>query len=301
MVNPIEFLHIYSTSILTAGGNEAVMANYFLVALMRMARSWLMNLPEGTLHSWSELCCQFTANFESAYARPGNETDLHAIQQCLGESLRSIVQWFSQVRNIISRISNASVVVVFRQGVRDEKMLEKLTTHDIQDVFVLFRLADKCARAGEGRAWHSLTAQVAKGECTPSTGAQAQGGNNGNNKKKKAGGNQPLAGVPTAAAAAAGGGHGSPRGDKHPRQPSNSDDGSMKCPVHNSTRNTARGVPGDQEARGIIPRKDAAAVPTWRAFPPAGGQAEGELLGGEKCRDGVSGCQEGTEGRLWPL
>jgi hypothetical protein len=42
------------------------MANYFPVALTWMARSWLMNLLEGTLHSWSELCHQFTANFESA-------------------------------------------------------------------------------------------------------------------------------------------------------------------------------------------------------------------------------------------
>jgi hypothetical protein len=56
MVNPAEFLPIYSTSILAAGGNEAIMANYFPVALMGTTRSWLMNLPEGTLHSWSELC-----------------------------------------------------------------------------------------------------------------------------------------------------------------------------------------------------------------------------------------------------
>jgi hypothetical protein len=79
-INPIEFLQIYSTSILAAGGNEAVMANYFPVALTGTTRSWLMNLPKGTLHSWSLLCHQFMANFESDYARPGNETDLHAIQ-----------------------------------------------------------------------------------------------------------------------------------------------------------------------------------------------------------------------------
>jgi hypothetical protein len=60
-------------------------ANYFPVDLTGTARSWLMNLPEGTLHSWLELCRQFTANFESAYARPGNETDLHTIQQRLGK------------------------------------------------------------------------------------------------------------------------------------------------------------------------------------------------------------------------
>jgi hypothetical protein len=55
-VNSAEFLQIYFTSILAAGGNEAIMANYFPVALTGIARSWLMNLPEGTLDSWSELC-----------------------------------------------------------------------------------------------------------------------------------------------------------------------------------------------------------------------------------------------------
>jgi hypothetical protein len=52
MVNPVEFLQIYCTSILNVGRDEAVMANYFPVALVGMMRSWLMNLPEGTLTSW---------------------------------------------------------------------------------------------------------------------------------------------------------------------------------------------------------------------------------------------------------
>jgi hypothetical protein len=56
------------------------MANYFPVALMGTTWSWLMNLPEGMLTSWQELCRKFIANFESAYSWPGNETDLHAIQ-----------------------------------------------------------------------------------------------------------------------------------------------------------------------------------------------------------------------------
>jgi hypothetical protein len=35
IVNPTEFLQIYSTFILTVGGDEVVMANYLAVALMR--------------------------------------------------------------------------------------------------------------------------------------------------------------------------------------------------------------------------------------------------------------------------
>jgi hypothetical protein len=60
------------------------MANYFSVALTGMVRSWLMNLPQGSLTSWKELCHQFMTNFESAYSRPSNETDLHVVQQRRG-------------------------------------------------------------------------------------------------------------------------------------------------------------------------------------------------------------------------
>jgi hypothetical protein len=55
-VNLIEFLQIYSISILTVGGNEDVMTNYFPMALTGTTQSWLMNLPSGSLYSWEELC-----------------------------------------------------------------------------------------------------------------------------------------------------------------------------------------------------------------------------------------------------
>jgi uncharacterized protein YprB with RNaseH-like and TPR domain len=118
-----------------------------------------MILPEWTLTSWQELCHQFMTNFKSGYSRPGNETDLHTVQQRLRESLRSFIQRFSQVHKTIPRISNASVVVAFHQGVRDEKMLEKLTTHNIQDVAELFSLVDKCVTTIEGRTWQTPPTQ----------------------------------------------------------------------------------------------------------------------------------------------
>jgi hypothetical protein len=122
--------------------------------------------------------------------------------------------------------------------VRDEKMLEKLTTHDIQDVTYLFSLADKCARAIKGHAWHTPPAPEAGKGAKPKASAAAQGGSskNKNNKKKKVdGNNQSLAGAPTTTAAVAvtGGGQG-PRGDMRPHQASGSDDKGTRCPVHNS-------------------------------------------------------------------
>ena len=57
-------------------------------------------------------------------------------------------------------------------------MLEKLATHDVEIVTTLFALADKCARAVGGRAWHS----------TPQTGVAQTGGSGAitqDGKKKK--------------------------------------------------------------------------------------------------------------------
>jgi hypothetical protein len=65
--NPSEFLQVYVTAITAAGGDTAVMATYFHVALSGPARTWLMNLTPGSIYSWEELYVRFTANFASAY------------------------------------------------------------------------------------------------------------------------------------------------------------------------------------------------------------------------------------------
>jgi hypothetical protein len=153
--NPSEFLQVYVTAITVAGGDTTVMATYFHVALSGPARTWLMNLTPGSIYSWEELYARFAANFASAYQRHGMEAHIHAVRQEPGETLRTFISRFTRVRGTIPRISDASIITAFCQGVRDEKMLEKLATHDVETVTTLFALADKCARAAEGCAWHS--------------------------------------------------------------------------------------------------------------------------------------------------
>jgi hypothetical protein len=102
------------------------------------------------------------------------------VRQELGETLRTFISRFTKVRGAIPCISDASIITPFCQGVRDDKMLEKLATHDVETVSTLFALANKCARVTEGRAWHSA----------PQTGAAQSGGSgavpwDGKKKKKK--------------------------------------------------------------------------------------------------------------------
>jgi hypothetical protein len=156
------------------------------------------------------------------------EAHLHAVRQEPGEALRTFISRFTKVRGTIPRISDASIITAFHQGVHDEKMLEKLATHDMETVPTLFALADKCARAAEGRAWHSA----------PQTGAAQSGGSGavpwaGKKKKKKDHDYQKPQSTALVVAAATRG-----RGNRNKRpRPQRGNSGS--CPVHPNGRHSA--------------------------------------------------------------
>jgi hypothetical protein len=225
--NPSEFLQVYVTAITTAGGNTAVMATYFHVALSRPARTWLMNLAPGSICTWEELCAWFVVNFASAYQQHGVEAHLHAVRQEPGETLQKFISRFTKVRGTIPCISDASIITTFRQGVRDKKMLEKLATHDVEIVPTLFALADECARAVEGRAWHSA----------PQVGGTQPGGSGANprdeRKKKKDRDYQRSRSTALVVAATTGG-----QGD-HNKRPRSQRGNNGLCPVHPNGRHSA--------------------------------------------------------------
>jgi hypothetical protein len=92
------------------------------------------------------------------YERPATKNDLKAVRQYKGETLRQYIQRFSQMRNKIPRISNEEVISAFSTGVSDIKMREKLSVNDeLTSVVRLFEIADRCAKAEEGRLFvHNL-------------------------------------------------------------------------------------------------------------------------------------------------
>nr|CAE03902.2 OSJNBb0026I12.10 [Oryza sativa Japonica Group] len=153
-INPAEFLQVYTTGIEAAGGDDRAMANFFPMALKGQARGWLMNLPPASVHSWEDLCQQFTMNFQGTYPRPGEEADLHAVQRRDDESLRSYIQRFCQVRNTIPCIPAHAVIYAFRGGVRHNRMLEKIASKEPQTTAELFQLADRVARKEEAWTWN---------------------------------------------------------------------------------------------------------------------------------------------------
>jgi hypothetical protein len=106
-------------------------------------------------------------------------------------------------------------------------MLEKLATHDVETATTLFALADKCARAAEGRAWHTA----------PQTGVAQTGGSgvvaqDGKKKKKRNRGSERSSSAASIVASATGGRN---KRNKRPR-PQRGNSGS--CPVHPNSRHS---------------------------------------------------------------
>ena len=83
--DPAEFLQLYELSIEAANGDEKVMANWFPMALKDGARSWLLNLPPGSISSRDEMRNRFIANFQGTRDRPPAAGDLCRIKQLPGD------------------------------------------------------------------------------------------------------------------------------------------------------------------------------------------------------------------------
>jgi hypothetical protein len=49
-------LQQHNTAMVAAGVDAKIMANWFPLAVMPTTWSWLMNLPEGSIESWAQLC-----------------------------------------------------------------------------------------------------------------------------------------------------------------------------------------------------------------------------------------------------
>jgi hypothetical protein len=102
--NPEEFIQVYQIIIEAAGGDDRMKANFLPTALTGATRSWLINLPEGSITSWDQLCAMFIGNLQGTYECPFTAETLKTIRQKHDESLWDYVKCFCNARNTIPYI-----------------------------------------------------------------------------------------------------------------------------------------------------------------------------------------------------
>jgi hypothetical protein len=66
----VEFLQHYAAAIQPAGGDERVMAGWFMMAIKGEPRRWLYRLPPRSISSWRDLCERFLDRYASLGPEP---------------------------------------------------------------------------------------------------------------------------------------------------------------------------------------------------------------------------------------
>jgi hypothetical protein len=150
--NPEEFIQVYQTVIEAAGGDDQVKANFLPTTLTGAARSWLINLPEGSVTSWDQLCVMFIENFQGTYECPSTVETLKTIRQKHDENVRDYVKHFCNARNAILYIQDIEIINVFHDRVSDIKAIEKIAMKKPKTVTDLLAVTDVCIEASEARA-----------------------------------------------------------------------------------------------------------------------------------------------------
>jgi hypothetical protein len=109
-------------------------------------------------------------------------------------------------------------------------MLEKLVTHNVDNVTTLFALANKCARAAEGRAWHSAP----QAGVTQTGGSDADAQGDGKKKKRNKGHGREKQQVAALVITVVAGGQGKRNKRSRPQEGNDS-----TCPVHPNSCHSA--------------------------------------------------------------
>jgi hypothetical protein len=117
-----------------------------------VARSWLINLLEGSIYTWDQLCAIFIGNFQGMYEHPSTAETLKTIRQKHDESFWDYVKHFYNTRNSISYIHDIEIINAFYDGVNDIKTVEDITMKKPKMVVDLLTAADTCIEAYEAQA-----------------------------------------------------------------------------------------------------------------------------------------------------
>ncbi|KAK1677429.1 hypothetical protein QYE76_038277 [Lolium multiflorum] len=147
---PEDWLLDYSTAVGIARGNKRWAVRYSPLMLLGSARTWLNNLPAGSINGWLDFEEAFISNFTGTYRRPGRPRQLEMCKQEPDETDRAYLTRWCEMRNSCEGVHEVQAISFFMAGCRPNTMLwHKLRRSDPKTMAALMAIADKYALAEE--------------------------------------------------------------------------------------------------------------------------------------------------------
>jgi hypothetical protein len=137
----------YEATISSYGGNTAVMAKSFIMAVRNVAQTWYSSLRPGTITSWQKLKDMLVTSFQGFQMKPVTAQALFQCMQDHEEYLQAYVRRFLRLRAQAPTVPNEIVIEAMIKGLRPgptaqyfarkplqtlEKLLQKMADNDFR-------------------------------------------------------------------------------------------------------------------------------------------------------------------------
>jgi hypothetical protein len=146
-LDPKQFLMSYEATISSYGGNAAVMAKSFVMAVKNVAQTWYSSLRPGTITSWQKLKDMLVTSFQGFQMKPVTAQALFQCTQDHEEYLQAYVRRFLRLRARASTVPNEIVSEAMIKGLRPGPTAQYFARKPPQTLEKLLQKMDEYIRA----------------------------------------------------------------------------------------------------------------------------------------------------------
>jgi hypothetical protein len=145
--DPNQFLMSYEATISSYGGNAAVMAKSFVMAVRNVAQTWYSSLRPVTITSWQKLKDMLLTSFQGFQTKPVTAQALFQCTQDHEEYLQAYVRRFLRLRAQAPTVPNEIVIEAMIKGLRPGPTAQYITRKPPQTLEKLLQKMDEYIRA----------------------------------------------------------------------------------------------------------------------------------------------------------
>jgi hypothetical protein len=145
--DPKQFLMSYEATISSYGGNAAVMAKSFVMAVWNVAQTWYSSLRLETITSWQKLKNMLVTSFQGFQMKPVTTQALFQCTQDHGEYLQAYVRRFLRLRAQAPTLPNEIVIEAMIKGLRPRPTAQYFARKPPQTLEKLLQKMDDYIRA----------------------------------------------------------------------------------------------------------------------------------------------------------
>jgi hypothetical protein len=147
--DPTQYIMSYQVAVASAGGDDAMMAKSFIIALEGPALTWYTRLPPLSIDSWRSLRDKFLLNFQGYRPDTDALAELSLCKQLEKETLRGYYRKFLTLKSQLLSVDDQIAIHYAISGLRAGVLYSHCIKDPPKNLQELYQLFEKYARSEE--------------------------------------------------------------------------------------------------------------------------------------------------------